>query len=888
MPLFSRAASLYRTLFRRGRLDRELDDELASAVDELTDKHVRAGMEPDVARRTALAELGGLEQVKEDVRGGRIGSGLESILSDLRYAWRGIWRSPGFAAVAILTLALGIGANTAIFTVVNATLIEPLPFRQADRLVFVWTDRSEAGDSRMPMSGPELNDLRERTSLFTAFGAIWSTTTALTGEGDPEQLRIGLVTTNFFNVLGVNAGLGRTFETGDDAQGPPTSILLSWSLWQRRYGGDPGIVGRRILVNGLPTTVVGVMPERFRLLMPPDSAVPDDLQAWQPFNRNFLRGLRGQQYLRIVGRMRDGVSIAEAQREISDVASQISREFPDYGAAGRSFTVVGLQSDSVRDVRPALFALLGAVAILLLIACVNVASLLVARAAARTKETALRVALGAGRGRIFRQCIAEGLVLSVLGAVAGLIAGRGVLALLLSLRPDSLARIEGARIDLPVLAFTTATAVIWGLIFSLAPLSEVFRTDLKGSLQQEGRRSGGTVHYRTRAALVIVQMALGVVLVVGAALMVRTFLQLRLIDPGFRSDGILTFRVTVPGSRYRTQEALNEFSQRLQLELGRLPGVTSVGAISHLPYDTLPNWSTGYLAEVGAEASLARRADARAITPDFFETVGAHLVDGRSFTWDDDQTREPVVIVDESLAQRGWGGQSPVGKPIVVDPYVTGKPSMSATVAGVVRHLRHRSLIEEVREQVYFPVRQITRNPMAYAIRTSTDPAALAGPIRQLIARLDPELPIFDVRPLDSYIVGARATKQFTMFLASVFALAALVLACVGVYGVMAYSVTRRRHEFGVRLALGARPSEVVRLVLREGARLALAGLALGLTGAALATRLIESQLFGVTAADPISYLVAVPVLALAAIAACWLPAVRATAANPLDALRAE
>ena len=812
-------------------------------------------------------------------------------MQDIWFAWRGLRRSPGFTAVATLTLALGIGANTAIFSVVRAMLLSPLPFRDSSRLVFVWADMTTSGYPRAPMSGPELKDLRDRSTLFTGFGAIWATTAAFTGEGDPEQLRIALVTTNFFDVLGADAALGRTFTTDDEqqAQAPPRAILLSWATWQRRFGGDPAILGRRVQVNNQPTTVVGVMPAGFRLFLPPDASVPDDLQAWQLLNPGVLTySPRGQHFLRVVGRMRDGVTVEQARREVDSIAAQISREYTDYGAAGRVYNTVGLHADGVRLVRPALLALFGGVAILLLIACVNVASLLVARAATRTRETALRMSLGAGYGRLIRQCLVEGLLLSALGAAAGLLVGRWGLRFLLALRPDSLERLGTARIDLTVLLVTAGIAGLWGVLFSLAPVAEVLRMPLNTALQQDGRQSTGSVQYRTRSALVVLQIALSVVLLVSAALMTRSFMEVQRVDPGFRSDRMLSFRIALPGARYRSAQAFNEFGRRLESELSAMPGVAGVGSVSHLPYDNLPNWGGPYITQPGADDSLAPMADNRAVTPGFFETVGARLVDGRFFTDADDPRSQPVVIVDDQLARRAWPGESAIGKRIASDPASTGHAVYWATVVGVVHHLRHRSLLEDLGDQVYFAERQIQRNPMAYVVRTSGDPARLSGAVRQLVATLDPQLPAYDVRPLEEYVAGARAAQRFTTIIAAAFAVVALLLAAVGVYGVIAYAMTRRRYEFGVRLALGARPAQVTALVLREGALLAASGLTLGLICAAGAARLLESQLFAVSSGDAASYVGAAAAIGAAALAACWLPARRASAISPLDAIRAE
>jgi predicted permease len=887
MPLIPRVASFWRSVVSKDRLDHELDEELRGYLDALTEKKRQSGLDATTARRAALIEMGGVSAVAEEVREGRIGHGFDTTVLDIRQACRRLWKSPGFVLATVVTLALGIGANSAIFSVVNALLIAPLPYRDSSRLVFVWSDMSDAGYSRAPLSGPELGDLRERATLFNGFGAIWSNTAALTDEGDPEQLRIGLVTANFFSVLGADAALGRTFVAEDEMQTAPPSILLSAAVWQRRYGSDPTIVGRRILVNGRPTTVVGVMPTTFKLLMPSDASVPDDLQAWVPFPANLTKGPRGQQFLRVVGRMRPGATLEQGRQEVAGIASRISREFAEYGSSARVFNTVALQTDAVREIRPALLALFGGVTILLLIACVNVASLLIARSASRTRETAVRRALGASAGRLLRQCLVEGLLLATLGGVAGLVAGVWGLKVLLALRPESLSRIGAARVDPTVLAFTAVTALVWGGLFSLAPLRDVLRVDVLSALQQDARRSSGSVQYRTRATLVVVQIALGLVLLVSAGLLVRTFIQLQRVDPGFRADSALTFRVAIPLSRYRTPDEVNAFARRLQGTLAALPGVTGTGATSHLPYDNLPNWWGPYATERGADESRAPHADYRAITPGLFEAIGVTLLEGRFFTEPDDRTTQPVVMVDDVLARRAWPGQSAIGKALAADPGSTGHATVWATVVGVVRHVRHRSLFEPSTEQVYFPQRRILRNPLAYIIHTSDDPASLTGPIRDAIAHLDAQLPIYDVRLLDDYLVAARATRRFTMILAAAFALVALALAWIGVYGVVAYAVTRRQHEFGVRLALGAQPRQVIGLVMREGAGMAAIGLAVGVAGAIVAAHFLRTQLYGVTPGDLVSYAVAIPVLGLSVMLASWLPARRSTRVNPVEALRA-
>lgn len=888
MSLAARVQATLRTLFRQSALDRDLDEELRSYEQCLSDKKMATGLDPDAARADARRELGDLSLVKSDVRAERVGHAIETTMWDARYTLRCLARTPGFTLAAVLTLALGIGANSAIFSIVRALLLSPLPYRDSSRLVFVWSDMSAIGYPRAPLSAPELKDLRDRTTRFEGFGSIWSTAAVLNGDGEPEQLRVGLVSTNFFALLGTDAAIGRTFAVEDESTAAPRTILLSWSLWQRRYGGDRAVIGRPIRVNGQTTTIVGVMPANFHLLMPPDSAVPDDLQAFVLLNPQALvRAPRGQQYLRVVGRMKAGVTLEAARADINRVAAAISKEFTEYGANGRVLTTVGLQADGVRQIRPVLLALSGGVGLLLMIACVNVASLLVARAATRTRETAVRLAFGATRLRLLRQCLVEGLMLAAFGSAAGVVTCRLALRLLLTLRPDQLSRLDAARVDSTVLVVTIATAAGCGILFSLAPLVELRRADPLLALQSDGRRSGGSLHYRMRSALVLTQIAMSVVLLVGAALMLRSFAALQRVDPGFRSDQTLTFRLAL-SPRYQAAEAFNAFGRQLQASLASLPGVKGVGAFSHVPYDTVPNWGGPYLSRVDQDESTAVMADNRAVSPGLLEALGVEPIEGRFFTESDDQRTDMVVIVDDQLARRSWPGRSAVGQRIASDPFSTGRARQWATVVGVIRHLRHRTLLEDLNDQIYFSERQVRRNPAAYFVRVGGEPGAVSAQVKRAVAALDPELAVSDMRPFGDYVSAARASQRFSSLLALAFGLVALVLATVGVYGVIAYATTRRRYEFGVRLALGAQPRDVTRAIIREGSRLAALGAVAGVVAAAGVSRLLAAQLYGVSPNDPVSYTIAVAAIGIAALVASWLPARRAMTVTPLEALRAQ
>ena len=897
MRILPRLVSLWNTLFRKERLDRELDEEIRAAVETLARRHVADGMDATAARRAAVAAIGGpggIEQVKAEVRDTRIGSGVDALLLDLTYAWRGLSNAPGFTIVIVITLALGIGANTAIFSIVHAMLLEPLPYRDADRLVFIWLDRAQIGYPRGPMSGPDLRDLREGSRTLADFAGIWASgAVALTGEGDPgdpgtpEQIRTALVTTNFFQVLGATSALGRTFRAEDSAPGADPAMLIGWDLFQRRFGGDPAIIGHKVHVDHHPVTIIGVMPSSFRLLLPVDASVPDHLQAWSPFWPDLETGPRRNLFLRVIGRMRPGVTVAQAHDDIEAVGRRLTRQI----GIGRTFTTVALRDADVREIRGPLLALFAGVGILLLIACVNVASLLIARAATRRRETALRLALGASLGRLLRQSLAEGGLLTLLGAGAGMFAGYAGLRLLLALAPDSLSRLDSSRIDPTVFAFTLGLSVVWGLLFSLAPMTELVKVEAGRSLHPYWRTTATPVRYRTRAGLVVVQVALSLVLLVGAGLLVRTFVAVLRVDPGFRADRQLTFRLAIPG-RYESTDAFNLFAADLRRRLAALPGVTAVGTISHLPYDDLPNWGLPY----GLQAPLPRdapMADARAISTGLFETLGVRLVEGRFFTDDDQDPKHPVVIVDDMLARWLWPNRSAIGQRFFSR---AGSGNGPVSVVGVVRHLRLRSLVDSLSPQIFVPWRIAQRNPTAYVVRAdspSTSPgtgdvSALVGEIRAAVAALDPRLPIYAVRPLEAYVDAARSLRRFTMLLAAAFAASALALTCVGVYGVLAYAVARRRHEFAVRRALGADAGRVMREVVREGLAFAVAGCAGGVLGAAGAARLLQSQLYAVHPRDPITYGAAIAIVIGGAAVACWIPAYRATRINPMDALRTE
>lgn len=888
MRLWARARSAIRSMFRTSRLERDLDDELQFALEELTARHAAAGLRLESARRAAQRELGALDLIKEDVRAVGPGHHLEIASRDAAYAVRRLWRARTFSLLVVLVLGAGIGAASAIFSVVNALLLSPLPYRDSDRLVFVWQDLTSVGYPRAPLSGPELNDLRRRGRLFSGLAGIWANTVALTDSPAAEQLRVGLVTPDFFEVLGADASLGRTFRDEDYRLDGSTTILLSNDLWRRRYGGDAGIIGREIQVNGQATTVIGVMPASFSLLLPPDSAIPDDQQAWLLLGRNALDGPRQQQFLRVVARMKPGVGLEEAKEEVAAISRQVGREFAEYGPNGATFYAVALKAEAMREMQPALLALFAAVCLLLAIGCVNVAGLLVARAASRHHETTVRLALGASHARIFRQMLTEGVLLSLVGGGAGVLLAQLMLPALLALRPPALSRMDATTIDVRVLAFAALVSVAWGILFSLAPVSQTFRANVSRLLQTGGRSTIGGTGYRLRAGLVVAQVATSSVLLVCAGLLGRGFYELNRVHLGFEDTNALTFKVSMAGGKYRDAAAVSTFSRQLRERLGALSGAQAVGATSHLPYDTVPNWGTPYLPEGIQDEDQAGIADARAVSTGYFDAVGAELVEGRWFTEADDLDTLPVAIVDTQLAHRLRPGGSAIGERVKADPGTTGSPRVTVTIVGVVRHLRHRDVTRDLREQMYFPSAQSFRNPMAYVIRTATAPEDLVPSVRRVMAELDPMLPIYDVRPLRSYTASALATRWFTMIVALSFALSALLLTAIGVYGVISYAVGQRRREFGLRVALGARTEQVMRLVLRDGLRLTVLGAGIGCLGALAAAGLMRAQLYSITPYDPLTFALGIALVVLASLVACCVPAYRAARTSPVESLQSE
>jgi predicted permease len=799
------------------------------------------------------------------------------LLQNLRFGMRLLRKSPAFTVPAVLTLALGIGANTAIFSVVNAVLLKPLPYPDANHLAIVWSGLGDA--PRAPASAFELAQIRQRSHLFDQVAGIWVTNGALTGDGEPEQVKAGHVTANFLSLLSRRPALGRLFSVEDESANTQSAVILSNGLWARRFGSDPEIVGKAVHLGSSALTVVGVLPKDFRLIFPEDSSVPPNVDVFIPVRADFTHP-GGPSFLRVIAHLRPGAGFGEAQAEADSIASQLRETDQQLHAANLRLHVSPLQQDDVRGLRAALLPLFGAVGFVLLIACANVAHLLIARMASRQRELALRAAVGAGPSRLIFQLLSESVLLGILGGAAGLAAGWCALRALLVQRPESLARLGEIHLDTTVLAFTFAVAALTGVLFGLAPALRASRPHVAANLRDAARTSA-LFSPHSRGLLVTGEICVGFVLLAGAGLLIRTFVSVLHVDPGFRPENVVGFQVS--GANY-------QLFHQLQQNLLSLPGAQSASLVSHLPLDdSYPNWYDEYWIEgTPPEKRSSSLADERSILPGYFQTIGAALVQGRDFTDADDALHQHVAIVDDVMARELWPGDNPLGKRLNVSDSPAGPYQFErdwVVVVGVVKHVQYHSLTTMVRPQIYVPFALAPR-PIAFVLRTTQPPAGLSAAIRAEVHKLNPNAAVGRIVPLVDLVAQARSQARFVTMLASALALIALLLASIGIYGVTAQSIGQRTHEIGIRMAVGAGRSDILGLVMRNGMTPVMRGLALGLLVALALASLLESLLFGVKPRDPLTFAVIFALLFFAAALACYLPARRATRLDPLEALR--
>jgi putative ABC transport system permease protein len=809
---------------------------------------------------------------------------MDAFLQDLRYALRQSLRTPGFTAVAVLALALGIGANTAIFTIVNAALIERLPFKDPSRLVVIWEETSRR-PGRSNVVGP-MNYLRwkERAQSFEGMAGFVDTRANLTGSGAPEELTVQNVTAGFLSIAGVVPVVGRGFSNEESADRNSRVVILSHSLWQRRFGGDPGIVGSAIQLNGAPATVIGVMPPDVPMLMKNNSLVGKPIDLWAtwvlPANARDARG----RYMSVLARLKPGVTLQQAQTEMDAIAAALTAELPTIDT-GWTVRVLSIRDELAGNLRPALLMLTGAVAFVLLIACANVANLLLARGAARQKEIAIRGALGAARSRVLRQLLTEAVLLAVVGGAVGILVAQWTLAGMLALSPVDLTALGPIGLNYSVLAFTALVSLITAIVSGFAPAFEGARTDVNESLKDGARQVGaGARHRRLRQSFVVAEVALAVVLLAGAGLMLRSFATLRAVDPGFDSHNVLTARVALPTRKYDAPESSLRFFDEAVKRIAAIPGVESAGMISYLPFTGL-GAATGFtiVGQPPPPPGQDNITEVSVCDNGYFRTLHVPLVRGRLFTERELRDKSNVVIVNETLARRYFANEDPLGKSLIIE---MTDPNVPTEIVGVVADSKSADLRTEIRPTTYWPHPQLAYNAMTLAIRTASAPLAFASLVEHEVQQIDKDQPISDVRTMDQWVARTLSQPRFSSALLVSFATLALVLAAIGIYGVMSYAVSQRTSEIGIRLALGAERADILRLIVGNGAKLAGIGLAIGVALGLALTRTISSLLFETASTDPATFAGAVVALGAVAIVASYLPAHRASRIAPTEALR--
>ena len=882
MPLLPRIASLGRNLFAKENVDRELTEEIRAHLDLLTEVKLNEGLTPEEARRAALIELGGVEQVKESVREIRHGRLLEDVWQDARYAVRSLRKNPGFTVVAVLTLALGIGANTAIFSVINAVLLRPLPYEDPQRLVVLTETISERP---IGVSYPNFVDWRNQNTVFANVAAVRERESFnLTGAGESERLQGRLVSYNFLSTLGVKPVAGRDFVAEDDRPGAAPAVILSHALWQRRFGSDLTIIGRQLTLNRQSFTVAGITPADFEYGLDADVTVPIGLSTERFSARGRDPGID------TVARLKPGVSNEQATAELNTIAARLEQQYPESNN-GRRVRLDSLRETIVGDIRPTLLTLLAAVGLVLLVACANVANLLLARAARRQKEIAIRTALGAGRKRILRQLFTESVLLAIAAGVIGLLLAFAGTTLMSSYLPDDIPRLNRIGTDAAVLLFTLGASLVTGILFGLAPALQTSNPALTETLK-EGERNSSPGHNRTGKVLVVAEVALTLVLLVGAGLLVRSFWRLMNVNPGFNPLHLLALQISVNAGADEGPRVAN-FLEQLQQRVKQLPGVRSVAISNGLPFEGANQPAFVIEGQTPPEAGHEPNGILYITSPDYLDALGITLLRRRMFSPHDIPSTMPVALIDEVFARQNFPNQDPLGKRL----RQTGPGMDSREIIGVVGHVEHTNLEGQSasRGEVYFAFNQIPLDKLPryvrrvnLLVRTSTDPLSLAAPVRNQISALDKDQAVFNVRTMEQALARSVSARRFSMILLSVFAALALVLAAVGIYGVISYSVAQRTREVGIRMALGAQTTDVLKLVVRDGLKLVTIGVAVGLIGAFALTRLMTTLLFGVTATDAITYGSVAFALVAVALAACYIPARRATKVDPLVALRFE
>jgi len=882
MKWFNVLMARLRALRRRDAVLNDIDEELRAHMEMEIESNRELGMTPDEARRSAAKSFGNLGSMRDlayEVKGGGF---AETLWQDLRYSGRILLKHPGFTLIAVLTLGLGIGANTAIFSIVNAVLLRPFPYEAPEQLVIPGESLTGTrGNSTL--SYPNFADWKDDRKVFTAASAVRSNENFnLTGSGEPERLQGRLVSAGFFSLLGIKPLLGRDFLAEDDRPGATPTVILSYGLWSRRFGSDQSIAGKQITLNNQSYTIIGVSSQDFQYGLEADVTVPIGLQAERFKTRGADPGISA------VARLKPNVSLQQAETELNLFYAQLEQQYPDSNTSRRVY-LTPLHESFVGDVRQPLLILLGAVGLVLLIACANVANLLLVRSSTRRREISVRVALGAGRGRIIRQLLTESVLLAAIGGLLGILLAHWGTSFIAYQLPEGIPRLQEAYVDWRVLGFTLAVSLMTGLLFGLAPALQASRLNLTEALK-EGDRGSASTRQRLRSVLVISEVALTLTLLVGAGLLIQSFRRVLQVDPGFKPQNLLTMQVSVNNP---DGHQIATFFQQLQENIRKLPGVKSVAVSNGLPLGVANNpifIIVGRpLPEKGKEPGGTRYT----VSPDYFQTMGIELLRGRLFNAQDRPDTPSVVIIDEALAQQHFQNEDPIGKRLAQS--TSGEPSHE--IVGVVRHVEHNNLDAQAqrRPQFYFNFNQIPPDRLPGSTRrinvltrTDVEPSSLTASVRAEIARLNKDQAVFNVRTMEEIVAQNVAPRRFSMLLLTVFAVVALLLASIGIYGMLSYAVAQRTREIGLRMTLGAQRRDVLRLVIGHGMKLALVGVVLGLVASLALTRTMNNLLFGVSATDPLTFVGIAFLLALVALLACWVPARRATKVDPMIALRYE
>ena len=887
MKWFNISVARLRALVHRERVIDDIDQEFDAHIELATRANVERGMAAAEARRAALRSFGNFGSARDAAYQVKGGGMIETLVQDIRYALRGLARQKTFTIVAVVTLALGIGANTAIFSVVNELLLRPLPYADAERLVMLWEVTPE-GRHQNTISRANFRAWREQGAGFESMAAFSDQRLNLTGAGEAEEVSVQFATPELFHVLGIEPIVGRTFNAEDARENTPNIAVLGYNFWQRRFGGDRQIVGKPITLNGNPFTVIGVAPPGFQWHIRQRSGTGRPAEIWTVLDMppGEGPGSRGR-FLSAVARLRPGVSLQQAEAEMKTIAARTELDAPRFNK-GYTAEVIPLRDQFVGKVRFALWVILGAVGFVLLIACANVANLLLARAAAREKEIALRAALGAGRWRIVRQLLTESLLLAFFGSVFGLALAWWGIKALVAISPRDLINLQHVGLDFTVLIWTIVISLVTGIVFGLVPALEASRLNLNDALKEgKGAEGQSTRSRRLRGALVVAEVALALILLASAGLLVKSFGQLQKIDRGFQSDNLLTMVVRLPEAKYKDDQQLVSFFRRATERIRALPGVKSVGMVNYLPLYGGLGAQTGYTVEGRPEPAPGQEppTHVRVTDANYFSTMQIPLLRGRNFTEQEVSEARHVVLISESLARQHFPGEDPIGKRITVP--MSDKPAPTEII-GIVGDVRYESLVDQPEPTTYFPHPELTYPFMTLVIRTTGEPTAIAPAVQRELREIDPDQPVSDLRTMNQVMADTVSRARFNTLLLALFAALATILAAVGIFGVMNYSLTLRTREIGLRMALGAQRSGVLLLILKQGLMLTLIGAAIGLVGALALTRLMTSMLFEVNAADPVTFGAIVLLLMVVSLIACYLPARRATRIDPMIALRSE